>query len=113
MLLGVIVLGATGIAGDGFRAAGARNQSADGGHFAGFLNVILFFPSGAIYPLESFPPWLQTFAHYNPETHAVSALKSILFKGAHFAAVADDVAFLTIFTIVMLLLASLTVKRTL
>ena len=37
------------------------------GTFSGFLNVILFFPSGAIYPVESFPPWLRTFAHFNPE----------------------------------------------
>ena len=52
----------------------------------GFLNVILFSPSGAIYPIESFPGWLRTFARFNPETHAVSALKSILFKGAVFGA---------------------------
>ena len=26
------------------------------GTFSGFLNEILFFPSGAIYPVESFPP---------------------------------------------------------
>ena len=61
------------------------------GASAGFLNVILFFPSGAIYPVESFPHWLRAFARYNPETHAVSALKSILFKGANFAAISNDV----------------------
>src|ERR1700737_4885542 len=83
------------------------------GASAGFLNVILFFPSGAIYPIESFPPWLRAFAHYNPETHAVSALKSILFKGANFAAVSNDLAFLAVFTAIMLVMASMTVKRTL
>jgi hypothetical protein len=40
-----------------------------------FLNVILFFRA-APYPVESFTPWLRAFAHYNPETHAVSALSS-------------------------------------
>ena len=80
---------------------------------AGFLNVILFFPSGAVYPIESFPAWLRTFAHYNPETHAVSALKSILFKGADIAAIVDDLSYLVIFTLLMLVLASMTVKRTL
>jgi ABC-2 type transport system permease protein len=29
------------------------------GVLSGFLNVILFFPSGALYPLASFPPWAQ------------------------------------------------------
>jgi ABC-2 type transport system permease protein len=113
MLVGVIILGATGILAMTFALLARATNPRIVGISAGFLNVILFFPSGAVYPVESFPPWLRTFAHYNPETHAVSALKSILFKGANFAAVADDVAFLAIFTIVMLLLASLTVKRTL
>ena len=83
------------------------------GASAGFLNVILFFPSGAVYPVESFPPWLRAFARYKPETHAVRALKSILFKGANFAAISNDLAFLVVFTALMLMIASMTVKRTL
>lgn len=83
------------------------------GTFAGFLNVILFFPSGAIYPIESFPPWLKTFAHYNPETHSVSAIKSILFKGADLAAVKGDVEYLLVFMAITLALASVSFKRTL
>jgi ABC-2 type transport system permease protein len=113
MLVGVIILGATGILAMTFALLARATNPRIVGISAGFLNVILFFPSGAVYPVESFPPWLRTFAHYNPETHAVSALKSILFKGANFPAIAGDVAFLAIFTVVMLLLASLTVKRTL
>ncbi len=66
-----------------------------------------------MYPVESFPHWLRVFARYNPETHAVSALKSILFKGANFAAVSGDLAFLIVFTAIMLAVASMTVKRTL
>jgi len=64
-------------------------RRADGGALPGAGNAILFFPSGAVYPIESFPPWLRAFAQYNPETHAVSALKSILFKGANFAAISS------------------------
>ena len=113
MLVGVIVIGATGILGMTFVLLARANNPRVVGASAGFLNVILFFPSGAVYPIESFPPWLRAFARYNPETHAVSALKSILFKGANFAAVSSDLAFLVIFTAMMLVLASLTVKRTL
>jgi ABC-2 type transport system permease protein len=83
------------------------------GTFSGFLNVILFFPSGAIYPVESFPPWLRAFARYNPETHSVSAIKQILFKGADFGAVSGDITFLLIFMALMLVLASVSFKRTL
>ena len=52
------------------------------GILSGFLNVILFFPSGAVYPIASFPGWLKSFAKVNPEAYAVDALKSVLFKNA-------------------------------
>jgi len=113
LLLGVIVIGATGLLAMVFALLGRASHPRLVGVFAGFLNVILFFPSGAIYPLESFPPWLQTFARYNPETHAVSALKIILFKGVTLVAIKDDIAFLVVFTGLMLVLASFSFKRTL
>lgn len=113
LLTGVIILGATGILAMTFALLARATNPRIVGVSAGFLNVILFFPSGAVYPVESFPTWLRIFAHYNPETHAVSALKSILFKGANFAAITDDLAFLAAFTLIMLVLASLTIKRTL
>jgi ABC-2 type transport system permease protein len=113
MLFGVIILGATGILAMTFAMMARAENPRIVGVTAGFLNVILFFPSGAVYPVESFPAWLQTFAHVNPETHAVAALKSILFKGAIFAAISSDLAYLFVFTTVMLILASLTLKRTL
>lgn len=113
LLIGIIVICATGLLAMMFALLGRAGHPRLVGTFAGFLNVILFFPSGAIYPVESFPPWLRAFAHYNPEMHAVSALKSILFKGANFAAVAGDLMFLLVFTAIMLVLASISFKRTL
>lgn len=83
------------------------------GIMGGFLNVILFFPSGAIYPVASFPPWLKAFAKVNPEAYAVDALKSILFKGLDLRNVLVDVAFLSGFTVVMMTVAIVTFKRTL
>jgi ABC-2 type transport system permease protein len=112
-IIGIIVVGATGLLAMTFSVLGRASHPRLVGTFAGFLNVILFFPSGAIYPIESFPPWLRGFARYNPETHAVSALKSILFKGADFAAVRGDLIFLAGFTALMLVLASISFKRTL
>lgn len=83
------------------------------GILSGFLNVILFFPSGAVYPIESFPGWLKAFAKVNPEAYAVDALKSILFKNASIANISGDIAFLLFFTIIMMTMAILTFKRTL
>jgi len=112
-IIGIIVIGATGLLAMTFSVLGRAAHPRLVGTFAGFLNVILFFPSGAIYPIESFPPWLRSFAKFNPEMHAVSALKSILFKGAVFSAVREDLTFLVTFTGLMLVLASLSFKRTL
>jgi ABC-2 type transport system permease protein len=113
MLTGIIVVSATGLLAMTFAILGRAGHPRLVGTFSGFLNVILFFPSGAIYPVESFPPWLRAFAHFNPETHSVSAIKQILFKGADFAAVSSDIAFLLVFMVAMLVLASVSFKRTL
>jgi len=83
------------------------------GILSGFLNVILFFPSGAVYPVESFPAWLKAFARINPEAYAVNALKSILFKEASLSVISGEVAFLMIFTIVTMSIAIIAFKRTL
>jgi ABC-type multidrug transport system permease subunit len=67
-------------------------------------------PSGA---LSSFPTWLRAFARVDPETHAVAALKAILFRGGDLAAAGTHVGFLALFAAVMLGLAMMTMKRTL
>ena len=55
MLCGVIILTGTGLLSMMFALySRASNPRLIGGP-AGFLNVILFFPSGAIYPVESLP----------------------------------------------------------
>ena len=83
------------------------------GLFGGFLNIIFFFPSGAVYPVESFPGWLRAFSKVNPESYAVHALRSILFKGMDWQAVQGDLLFLFGFMSLMLLLSTLAFKRTL
>jgi len=77
------------------------------------LNILLFFPSGALYPLASFPPWLRAFARVDPETHAVAALKAILFRGGDLGAAGAHVAYLAAFAAAMLLVSTFTLKRTL
>jgi len=81
------------------------------GVLSGFLNVILFFPSGAVYPVASFPGWLTSFAKVNPEAYAVDALKSILFKNAGLASISADIVFLALFTAIMMTLSIMTFKR--
>jgi ABC-2 type transport system permease protein len=79
----------------------------------GILNVITFFPSGALYPTESYPGWLQALSRVNPMRYAVHALRNLLLKGVGFQAVLPDFLILIAFAGVMLVLASTLFKRTL
>jgi len=83
------------------------------GVLSGFLNVILFFPSGAVYPIASLPGWLKQLAWINPEAYAVDALKAVLFKDAGLAQVAGDLGFLLLFATVTMAVAILLLKRNL
>ena len=41
----------------------------------GVLNTLLYFPSGAVYPQQGFPGWMQVIAVVDPFTYAVHALQ--------------------------------------
>jgi ABC-2 type transport system permease protein len=110
---GVMVLTALGMLAMMMVVLGRANHPRVTGLVSGFLNIILFFPSGALYPIQSFPDWLRAFARVNPETHAVAALKALLFRGGDVAAAGRHVAFLAVFAAAMLGLSTLTLKRTL
>jgi ABC-2 type transport system permease protein len=75
------------------------------------LNIILFFTSGAIYPINGFPEWMQIFATVNPEAYAVHALRSLMYKSVTLSAVIGDFAFLFIFTVVMVVVATIAFRR--
>jgi ABC-2 type transport system permease protein len=79
----------------------------------GVLNTLLFFPSGAIYPIAAFPPWLRAIAVVDPFTYAVHGFKAILIKDGGFAAIQNDILFLFGFGIISLLLATSLFQRTL
>ena len=79
----------------------------------GVLNTLLFFPSGAIYPIEAFPKWLRAIAIVDPFTYAVHGFKAILIKDGGFASIERDLLFLFGFGTISLLLATPLFKRTL
>jgi ABC-2 type transport system permease protein len=79
----------------------------------GVLNTLLYFPSGAVYPQQGFPQWMQAIAIADPFTYAVHAFKSLLLKNTGFMAVTGDLTFLLIFSAVSILAATALFKRTL
>jgi len=79
----------------------------------GVLNTLLYFPSGAIYPIKAFPTWLRVIATVNPFTYAVHGFKGLLLKGVGIGAIWFDLVYLLCFATVMLTLATSLFKRTL
>jgi ABC-2 type transport system permease protein len=79
----------------------------------GVLNTLLYFPSGAIYPQQGFPPWMQVIAKIDPFTYAVHAFKSLLLKNTGLEAVAFDIFYLVVFSAICMTAATLLFKRTL
>jgi len=79
----------------------------------GILNTLLYFPSGAIYPIAAFPSWLRALASVDPFTYAVHGFKSVLLKEAGFRAMAPDLLYLFGLGTVALVLATKLFKRTL
>ena len=71
----------------------------------GVLNTLLYFPSGAIYPIEGFPVWLRWISYIDPFTYAVHALKALLLKDAGFQAIYSDVLILMGFSAILVSLS--------
>jgi ABC-2 type transport system permease protein len=79
----------------------------------GVLNTLLFFPSGAVYPQQAFPGWMQVIAKIDPFTYIVHALKNLMLKNTGFQAISFDIMYLIAFTIITMTAATLLFKRTL
>ncbi len=79
----------------------------------GVLNTLLFFPSGAVYPIAGFPSWLRWIAVGDPFTYAVHSFRTLLLKDAGFAAVGTDILALVLTSAIVLAGATLLFRRTL
>lgn len=79
----------------------------------GVLNTLLYFPSGAVYPISAFPKWLRAIAVVDPFTYAIHGFKAILLKDGGFVSIQADLLFLYVFGIGTLLIATPLFKRTL
>ena len=79
----------------------------------GVLNTVLYFPSGAVYPQQGFPGWMQVIAVVDPFTYAVHAFKSLLLKNTGFTAISGDLLYLAMFSLVAMTAATRLFKRTL
>jgi ABC-2 type transport system permease protein len=79
----------------------------------GVLNTLLFFPSGAVYPVYGFPVWMRAISKVDPFTYAVHAFKSLLLKNTGIVAISGDLTFLALFTLVTVVAETALFKRSL
>ena len=79
----------------------------------GVLNTVLFFPSGAVYPIQAFPAWMRVITTVDPFTYAVHGFKQLVLKNSGLTAIGGDLAYLAVFTIIAMAAATLLFRRTL
>jgi ABC-2 type transport system permease protein len=68
----------------------------------GVLNTLLFFPSGAVYPVEAFPWWLRWISYIDPFTYTVHALHNLTLKNTGIEGIYKDVIVLLCFAGIMI-----------
>jgi ABC-2 type transport system permease protein len=90
--------------------ARARHASVLRGMF-GIINTLLFFPSGALYPVESYPPWLRAVSNVDPLTYGVEGLRDLLLRGAPASTAFPGWIFLATFTLVCGVLTKVLFRR--
>jgi len=79
----------------------------------GVLNTLLFFPSGAVYPIAAFPTWMRWIAVIDPFSYAVHGFRTLLLKPTGLVAISGDLLALGLTTLLMLSGATLLFRRTL
>jgi ABC-2 type transport system permease protein len=79
----------------------------------GVLNTLLFFPSGAVYPIAGFPRWLRLLSNCDPFTYAVHGFRTLLLKNVGITAISTDIFALVLTSVVVLTGATLLFRRTL
>jgi ABC-2 type transport system permease protein len=81
--------------------------------FMGIGQVItmpLFFASNALYPIQMMPQALQYFAAVNPLSYVVDAVRGLMISG-NLSSLLADVAFITVFDLLMFSLAAISFRR--
>jgi ABC-type multidrug transport system permease subunit len=90
--------------------ARARKTSVFRGMF-GIINVLVFFPSGALYPVESYPKWLKAISDADPLTYGVAALRDLLLRGGTIETCYKEWLFLLTFSLVCGVLTQVLFRR--
>ena len=104
--LPVMLLVTFGLVSIGLTIASFMGSLESFGAIQSFINLPLFFLSGALFPIQTLPSWLQDASKVNPLTYGVDALRSIILGGAgqavQVAPLWIDLAVVGVFDLVMI-----------
>jgi len=79
--LPVMLLITFGLVSIGLTIASFMGSLESFGAIQSFINLPLFFLSGALFQVQSLPEWMQTISKANPLTYGVDALRTIILGG--------------------------------
>jgi ABC-2 type transport system permease protein len=70
-----------------------------------FVNLPMFLLSGALFPVNNLPPWLQWAVYINPLTYGVDAMRTIILGSAYVSPtpIYVDLVILLIFDVIFIL----------
>lgn len=73
-----------------------------------FINMPMFFLSGALFPLSNVPAWLRWVSYANPLTYGVDALRTVMMGGdwSPLVPLYVDIAVLLLFDVAMMALGT-------
>ena len=103
--IGVMFLIVFGFAGLGIILSSLFQSSRSYNQIMTVILIPLIFLSGEFFPINGLPRALQFFAHINPLTYGVDAIRGVLVNVTEFG-VMYDITFLSIFAVVTLTIAT-------
>ena len=81
--------------------------------FAQTITLPLWFLSGAFFPTSSLPSWIYPLSVVNPLTYAANGVRDVMMAGVYpLASAALDLSIVVAFSVVMIIIAFRTFKRT-
>ncbi len=79
----------------------------EGGHpILNFITMPLMFTSNAVFPKAAMPQWMQVICDWNPLTHAITPMRTLVVDGWVWHQIIPGLAVNMIFALVMMLVST-------
>jgi ABC-2 type transport system permease protein len=113
--LSIMILITFGLVSIGLTVASFMESLESFGVIQSFINLPLFFLSGAIIPIAAFPAWLQIASSFDPLTYGVDALRRVVLGSASMSILLHplyfDILIICVFDFVMITIGTLAFSR--